>query len=78
LAPTPLSERRELAAFAETFSRDRQLFWGSEESGELIARFGRDPRVQTENTGAERVAGHEAGHGQPAAVAGAAGRRHRR
>ena len=52
----PASERRELAAFAETFSRDRQLFWGSEESGELIARFGRDPRVQTENTGAERVA----------------------
>ncbi len=50
-----LSERRELAAFAETFSRDRQLFWGSEESGELIARFGHDPRVQTENTGAERV-----------------------
>ena len=52
----PASERRELAAFADTFSRDRQLFWGSEESGELIARFGRDPRVQTENTGAERVA----------------------
>jgi hypothetical protein len=52
----PASERRELAAFAETFSRDRQLFWGSEEGGELLARFGRDPRVQTENTGAERVA----------------------
>jgi hypothetical protein len=50
------SERRELSAFAETFSRDRQLFWGSEEGGDLLARFGRDPRVQTENTGAERVA----------------------
>lgn len=49
------SEGRALAAFADTFSRDRQLFWGSEESGELIGRFGHDPRVQTENTGAERV-----------------------
>ena len=51
----PASERRELAAFAETFSRDRRLFWASEESGELISRFHLDPRVQTENTGAERV-----------------------
>jgi hypothetical protein len=55
------SERRELAAFAETFSRDRQLFWGSEEGGELLGRFGRDPRVQTENTGAERVAATKLG-----------------
>jgi len=52
----PASERRELAAFAETFTRDRQLFWGSEEGGDLVSRFGHDPRVQTENTGAERVA----------------------
>ena len=51
----PASERRELAAFAETFSRDRQLYWGSEESVELISRFHQDPRVQTENTGVERV-----------------------
>jgi hypothetical protein len=51
----PASERRELAAFAETFSRDRRLYWASEESGELISRFHLDPRVQTENTGAERV-----------------------
>ena len=51
----PASERRELAAFAETFSRDRRLYWGSEESVELISRFHRDPRVQTENTGVERV-----------------------
>jgi hypothetical protein len=51
----PASEQRALAAFAEGFSRDRRLFFGSEESGELISRFGRDPRVQTENTGAERV-----------------------
>lgn len=50
------SERRELAAFAETFTRERSLFFGSEESGALISRFARDPRVQTENTGAERVA----------------------
>ncbi len=49
------SEKRELAAFAETFSRDRRLYWGSEESVELISRFHQDPRVQTENTGAERV-----------------------
>ena len=51
----PASERRELAAFAETFSRDRRLYWGSEESVELISRFHQDPRVQTENTGVERV-----------------------
>ncbi|HYN60849.1 MAG TPA: zinc-dependent metalloprotease [Rubrivivax sp.] len=51
----PASERRELAAFAETFSRDRQLYWGSEEGVELISRFHQDPRVQTENTGVERV-----------------------
>lgn len=49
------SERRELAAFAETFSRDRRLYWGSEESVENFSRFHLDPRVQTENTGAERV-----------------------
>lgn len=49
------SEARELAAFAATFSADRRLFFGSEESGDLLSRFGRDPRVQTENTGAERV-----------------------
>lgn len=49
------SERRELAALAESFSRDRRLFWGTEESGAFIERFGRDPRVLTENTGAERV-----------------------
>ena len=49
------SERRELAAFAETFSRDRRLYWASEESGELISRYHLDPRVLTENTGAERV-----------------------
>jgi hypothetical protein len=51
----PVSERRELATLAETFSRDRRLYWASEESGELINRFHLDPRVQTENTGAERV-----------------------
>jgi hypothetical protein len=51
----PASERRELAAFADTFSRDRRLYWASEESGELISRHHLDPRVLTENTGAERV-----------------------
>jgi len=51
----PASERRELAAFAETFGRDRRLYFGSEESIELFSRFHLDPRVQTENTGAERV-----------------------
>jgi hypothetical protein len=49
------SEARELAAFADGFSRDRRLFFGSEEGPERAARFARDPRVQTENTGAERV-----------------------
>ena len=51
----PTSERKALADFAKTFMSDRRLFWGSEESGELISRFGRDPRVQTENVGVERV-----------------------
>ena len=51
----PASETRELAAFADTFSRDRRLYWGSEEGIELFSRFAHDPRVQTENTGAERV-----------------------
>jgi len=49
------SEARALSAFADTFSRDRALFFGSEESMPLVARFARDPRVQTENTGSERV-----------------------
>ncbi len=51
----PASERRELAAFGETFANDRRLYWASEESAELISRFHLDPRVLTENTGAERV-----------------------
>jgi hypothetical protein len=51
----PASEKRELAAFAATFARDRRLYWGSEEGVELYSRFHLDPRVQTENTGAERV-----------------------
>lgn len=51
----PASEKRELSAFAETFSRDRRLYWGSEEGPDLFSRFHLDPRVQTENTGAERV-----------------------
>lgn len=50
-----VSEARELARFAETFGDQRSLYWGSQESGELISRFGRDPRVQIENVGAERV-----------------------
>jgi hypothetical protein len=49
------SERRELAAFADSFSRDRRLFWATEERGDFQARHGRDPRVLIENTGAERV-----------------------
>jgi hypothetical protein len=49
------SEARELAAFADTFSRDRRLFFGSEEGLDNAVRFARDPRVLSENTGAERV-----------------------
>ena len=49
------SERRELAALADSFSRDRRLFWATEERGDWAARHGRDPRVLMENTGAERV-----------------------
>jgi Met-zincin/Domain of unknown function (DUF5117) len=57
------SERKALAEFADTFSRDRRLYFGSEELSELVSRFGRDPRVQTENTGAERVAATRLGVG---------------
>ncbi|MBL8316346.1 MAG: zinc-dependent metalloprotease, partial [Rubrivivax sp.] len=49
------SEARELAAFAAGFTRDPRLFYGSEEGPTNAVRFRRDPRVQTENTGAERV-----------------------
>jgi len=49
------SERKALAEFAEIFSSERRMYWGSEEGGDLVGRFGRDPRVQTENVGAERV-----------------------
>lgn len=48
-------EAGELAAFAASFSRDRQLYFGSEEGVVNAVRFRRDPRVETENTGAERV-----------------------
>jgi hypothetical protein len=51
----PAAERRALAAFAATFASDRTLYFGSEEGGPNLNRFGRDPRVQTENVGAERV-----------------------
>jgi len=50
------SESRELADFAAGFSRDRRLYFGSEEGIVNAIRFARDPRVETENTGAERVA----------------------
>jgi hypothetical protein len=49
------SEARELAAFAAGFTRDPRLFYGSEEGPTNAVRFRRDPRVQTENTGTERV-----------------------
>lgn len=49
------SERSELARFAESFGSDRRLYFGSEEGIDLLSRFARDPRVQTENVGAERV-----------------------
>ena len=49
------SEAKELAAFGDSLGRERALFFGSEEGIDKVARFGRDPRVQAENTGAERV-----------------------
>ena len=57
----PVAERRALDALAASFGADRRLYWGSEEGGELFSRFGRDPRVQTENVGAERVAATKLG-----------------
>lgn len=51
----PAAERKALADLAESMMRDRKLYYGSHESGELMGRFGRDPRVQTENVGVERV-----------------------
>lgn len=55
------SEARELSAFAEGFSIDPRLHYGSEEGVANVVRFRRDPRVQTENTGAERVAATKLG-----------------
>lgn len=51
----PATESRALKAFAASLAGDRRTFFGSEESGPNLNRFGRDPRVQTENVGAERV-----------------------
>ena len=49
------ANQAELDAFAATFAQDRALYWGA---GEMIPERARDtfdPRVQTENTGAERI-----------------------
>jgi hypothetical protein len=51
----PAGESAALEKFAQSFASDRSLYWGSEETGELLNRFARDPRVQTENVGADRV-----------------------
>ncbi len=48
------SELQALAAFADTFGEKRELYFGSQE-GPFMNRFARDPRVQIENVGAERV-----------------------
>lgn len=43
-----------LQAFGDSLGRERATFFGSEE-GLNVNRFARDPRVQTENVGAERL-----------------------
>lgn len=50
----PVASQAALARFADTFGDDRHLYWGTQESW-FVNRFGRDPRVQTENVGVERV-----------------------
>ena len=74
----PASERRELAAFAETFSRDRRLYWGSEEVGRADQPLPPGPARADREHRCRAGGGHPSGRGQPAAFAGPARRRHRR
>jgi hypothetical protein len=50
------SEATEAARFAASLAGDRATFFGSTEYPELRQRFARDPRVQVENTGDDRIA----------------------
>lgn len=49
------ASQAELDSFAEGFATDRSLWWGAGETPDEIGHDNFDPRVQTENTGAERI-----------------------
>ena len=51
----PAAAVQAVAKAADEFSADRRLYWGVAELGEESSRFERDPRIQTENVGVERV-----------------------
>lgn len=51
----PAGERQALARLLDQFGSERRLYWGAAETPDEIGRFGKDPRVQTENIGAERI-----------------------
>jgi Met-zincin/Domain of unknown function (DUF5117) len=44
-----------LQKLANTFTQERELYWGATEGGAEWDKFGMDPRIQTENVGAERI-----------------------
>jgi hypothetical protein len=52
---TPAEEETALAERAKAFSTDRELYWSASEMQAEIKDFVHDPRVQRENTGAERI-----------------------
>jgi hypothetical protein len=52
---TPAEEADALARQAKAFETDRELYWAASELQDEIKDFIHDPRVQRENTGAERI-----------------------
>lgn len=52
----PAAEKQALDKLAETFTADRRLYWAAGELADEKDRFGRDPRIQAENVGSDRVA----------------------
>lgn len=52
---TPAEEEKPLAERAKAFGADRELYWAASELRPEIKDFMHDPRVQRENTGAERI-----------------------
>jgi hypothetical protein len=52
---TPAEEEKALAERALAFTTNRELFWSAGELQDEVKDYFHDPRVQRENTGAERI-----------------------